>query len=249
MQRLKIALAFVGMLTLMGCGSGGGGSDSLSETVEGVSDNDVSPSNNNPSANRAPVADAGDLIQLNYGEVIRLDGSRSYDSDGDELYYKWTVLSSPDNLMPLTDFTNTPSPIAVRTRDGEYVFQLVVTDDIDESEPSTVTVQVSNTDEWAPIRPPESVEYRALYESIEDHILGELAAPDTFKVDGDIKESHYSSLGKPEDGAISFYFTADSNSGVSTRLKAVCPITWFSLAGYWINDFQKTLNYCFYYSA
>ena len=45
--------------------------------------------------NIAPVADAGDDLAAEVGELVRLDGGDSYDPEEDTLTYAWTLMSSP----------------------------------------------------------------------------------------------------------------------------------------------------------
>lgn len=208
----------------------------------------INPSNNNPSANKAPVADAGRSLQANLGGLITLDGSASSDPDGDELFYSWKVVQQPDNGKPLFGKTDTMAPEMVWTRPGEYVVELIVTDDIDDSQPSQVSVTVLDVS-FPPPRPPVDVESELLFSRIDTYIKSKLAAPDTFKVDGEVRISHFLSIGKPKEGAISFYFTVDDNTGTSDRLRVICPILWFDLPGIWVNDLNKAKEYCFYYDA
>ena len=55
--------------------------------------------------NKAPIANAGNSQDKNEGDIVILDGSGSYDTDGDALTYKWTspqgiVLSSTSDAKP-----------------------------------------------------------------------------------------------------------------------------------------------------
>jgi hypothetical protein len=50
--------------------------------------------------NRAPIAIAGMDMNVARHATIFLDGSKSYDPDGDKLYYKWELLSAPNNIKP-----------------------------------------------------------------------------------------------------------------------------------------------------
>ena len=53
-----------------------------------------------PGPNRAPVAKASmDQVIQRYATVF-LDGSESFDPDGDKLYYKWELLAAPQNIKP-----------------------------------------------------------------------------------------------------------------------------------------------------
>jgi len=49
--------------------------------------------------NNDPLAHAGTDITAGAGDVVYLDGSASYDPDGDLLSYEWTVISDPDNTV------------------------------------------------------------------------------------------------------------------------------------------------------
>ncbi len=69
-----------------------------------------------------------------------LDGSSSNDPDQDELTYKWTVVSKPDESTPeITDDTNAQAGF-VPDKTGEYVIQLEVTDPNGNSNASQVTI-------------------------------------------------------------------------------------------------------------
>jgi beta propeller repeat protein len=99
--------------------------------------------------NRTPVANAGEDMAFQAPGRVKLDGSGSYDPDPiDELTYIWTQLEGPPVILNNADaadasFTAEPG--------GQYVFELVVSDGIDTSEPSQVrlvalaaTSEVSN---------------------------------------------------------------------------------------------------------
>ncbi|MBN2271062.1 MAG: right-handed parallel beta-helix repeat-containing protein [Sedimentisphaerales bacterium] len=88
--------------------------------------------------NEPPVADAG------VGKVIdvpgrgTLDGSGSYDPDPiDVLSYSWTQVDGPAVVLQGAD---TATPYFDCNDEGLYVFQLIVSDGMADSEPSTVQV-------------------------------------------------------------------------------------------------------------
>ena len=96
--------------------------------------------------NTAPVADAGDdqtvecACNTQQGTKVTLDGTGSYDTDGDLLTYTWT---GPFDESP----ANGPTPTVTLDSGcpGEYVITLVVNDGIDESEPNDVVITVVDT--------------------------------------------------------------------------------------------------------
>lgn len=76
--------------------------------------------------NHPPVADAGP-DQVTTGESIRLDGSKSYDPDGDPIHFSWRSVGSKQ-----AEITGGATPIPVVkfvSGWGEYTFELTVTDD------------------------------------------------------------------------------------------------------------------------
>ena len=96
-------------------------------------------------SNKAPVADAGDdhaIIEI--GTVVELDGSGSYDLDGDPLAYEWTIIQKP--LDSTTELSNkyAVNPTFVADTHGDYVIELVVSDPYSSSEPDSVTVSFEN---------------------------------------------------------------------------------------------------------
>ena len=86
---------------------------------------------NGGGSNQLPVADAGDDRNVAVGQPVQLDGSESFDSDGDQITYAWSVVSVPQSSQvtddSLTDKT-TPKPTFTPDVTGKYVFRLVVND-------------------------------------------------------------------------------------------------------------------------
>jgi hypothetical protein len=92
--------------------------------------------------NRAPVADAGpDQLDVEVGQLVTLDGSSSYDPDGDSIGYHWSQTAGP--VTTLSD-TNAIDPAFTPGLEGNYRFQLMVDDGVLASSPDTVLVSVAN---------------------------------------------------------------------------------------------------------
>ena len=91
--------------------------------------------------NFAPHADAGVDLDATHGTIVALDGSGSYDDNGDQLTYNWVKLSGPD----IAPFNNT-AEIAnfIPEQSGTYVFELTV-DDGELSDSDEVTIEVTST--------------------------------------------------------------------------------------------------------
>jgi hypothetical protein len=81
--------------------------------------------------NSAPVADAGaDQHFDNENILIQLDGSQSFDPDGDLITYAWAITSSPRDSVATLSNPNDAQPTFVADLLGTYIIELVVTDDL-----------------------------------------------------------------------------------------------------------------------
>lgn len=87
--------------------------------------------------NGTPVADAGDDLAKNEGDLVTLDGSRSSDPEGAALTYAWTQTGGPAVSL---DNPASPTPGFTAATPATYVFSLKVSDGLKESSPDTVTV-------------------------------------------------------------------------------------------------------------
>ena len=91
--------------------------------------------------NVAPVADAGpNQGGLLPGATVILDGSGSFDANGDVITYSWTFLSQPAGSTATLAGPTTVSPTFTVDRDGTYVVQLIVNDGTVNSLPDTVMI-------------------------------------------------------------------------------------------------------------
>lgn len=95
--------------------------------------------------NAAPVADAGDdqaIVEI--GTTVDLDGSASYDPEGDDMTFAWIMQKPAGSLAALSDPAS-ESPFFVADVHGDYVLELTVTDEFGaESDPDLVTVSFEN---------------------------------------------------------------------------------------------------------
>ena len=85
-RRSKLWLAIASSSVLAACNG------DLKDTISSVQPTEQ----NQPSANSAPLADAGGAVIGAGNTVVFVNGSGSSDADQDELQYTWEVLSSPD---------------------------------------------------------------------------------------------------------------------------------------------------------
>jgi len=96
-------------------------------------------------SNAPPVADAGDdQPVVERGTLIRLDGSRSYDLDGDAISLQWSLLSIPAGSRAALSDPTALRPTFIADVNGAYIAQLVVRDPWSTSDPDTVTVSFTN---------------------------------------------------------------------------------------------------------
>jgi hypothetical protein len=106
----------------------------------------VSPGEEVSFENLPPMAVAGDdqaIIEI--GSVVQLDGSQSYDPDGDDISYAWSFLSRPGGSNAVLGNPSSATPTFVPDVYGEYRVELVVTDVRGSaSEPDDAVVSFAN---------------------------------------------------------------------------------------------------------
>jgi PKD repeat protein len=108
--------------------------------------------------NSAPVADAGpDQSVLLLGTTVRLDGSQSYDPDGNPITYRWAIDRAPvDSKATLSDPTS-KTPTFTLDLKGDYLVSLVVSDPWAPSKPDKVLVSFANVPPVASAGPSQTV--------------------------------------------------------------------------------------------
>jgi hypothetical protein len=92
--------------------------------------------------NLKPVADAGDSFTLVLGNPTLLDGSGSWDPNGDPLTYKWSFVYKPANSTAELSAPLTVNPTFLPDLAGTYVVSLIVNDGQVDSDPSTLSITV-----------------------------------------------------------------------------------------------------------
>ena len=96
--------------------------------------------------NLAPVSIAGDDQSVTLGSLVTLDGSASYDVNGDTIIYSWSMISKPDGSSATLLNTTSVSPSFTADINGTYVIKLSVNDGIlDNSVSDLVKVQTLYT--------------------------------------------------------------------------------------------------------
>lgn len=89
--------------------------------------------------NQAPVANAGPDQTVAMPDV-ELDGSASSDADGDDISYRWSLVSRPSGSSAVLDSTTSATPRFTADLAGQYVWRLTVTDGKLDSQTDSVTI-------------------------------------------------------------------------------------------------------------
>ncbi|NME66751.1 PKD domain-containing protein [Flammeovirga aprica] len=92
--------------------------------------------------NKKPVAMVNTGRSIESGQVVYLNGSASYDANGDELSYKWTApegITLENENNAITTFT-----VPVVNVDTPLTFSLVVNDGVNDSDAASVTFMAKN---------------------------------------------------------------------------------------------------------
>lgn len=96
-------------------------------------------------ANWAPFPDSGPSQSFALGKTATLDGTGSYDIEGDPLSYRWSVVSAPDGSTARIMNPQSVTPTFTPDVAGTYRLQLLVDDraSSDVREPDTVEIRVT----------------------------------------------------------------------------------------------------------
>ncbi len=108
-------------------------------------------------ANAAPVSNAGPNQSAYVGNLVTLDGSGSYDTDGDLLSYSWVFASTPTGSTATLSDTMLVNPTFTVDKSGTYIVELIVNDGSANSAMSSVSITTLNTVPVANAGPDNSV--------------------------------------------------------------------------------------------
>jgi hypothetical protein len=100
--------------------------------------------------NGQPIADAGADESATVGVVVSLDGSGSYDPDGDDLEFTWEIVDSPSGSNVKLDGRDEETCRLQPDVAGVYRVELVVSDGARESDPDDVEITAAE-DNGAPV--------------------------------------------------------------------------------------------------
>jgi hypothetical protein len=95
-------------------------------------------------SNNTPVANAGSDRVAAPGQTVTLDGSLSFDQDGDPLSYNWGLIEKPAGSLASLTESGISSPAFTADLSGQYVAQLIVNDGFTNSDPVTVIISVTS---------------------------------------------------------------------------------------------------------
>jgi hypothetical protein len=101
----------------------------------------IAPANARIHRNRAPIANAGSPQTVTVGTLVHLDGSGSYDPDGQTITYSWIIQARPAGSTATLSSQTSVQPTFTPDVAGSYGIRLVVKDSRGlSSSPSTVTI-------------------------------------------------------------------------------------------------------------
>lgn len=122
-----------------------------------------------------PVADPGDDSNVLVGNTVHLDGSRSFDPEGDPLSYVWSFVSKPAGSFSVLVNANSVDPGFLADVEGAYEISLIVNDGSSYSDLSIVTITAIT---------PEQAVTEALNDL--DDYIGEIPAADLHNNKSDV---------------------------------------------------------------
>lgn len=92
--------------------------------------------------NHPPVAQTGPDQVVSPGTAVILNGSGSYDSDGDEISYQWYIISKPRGSHPALSDPSLVNSGFIADAEGIYEVQLLVSDGVNKSKSDSLLIKV-----------------------------------------------------------------------------------------------------------
>jgi RHS repeat-associated protein len=166
--------------------------------------------------NSPPVADAGNDQSATVTTLITLDGSGSFDVDGDTLTYQWS-LTAPVGSSATLSSTTVIRPTFTIDKTGTYTAQLIVNDGTVNSAPDTVVISTTNSKPVADAGDAQTVRVNSLVT---------LDGRDSSDVDGDTLTYRWAIISAPTDSTATLSsttvaqptFTADKPGDYTIQL-------------------------------
>jgi len=142
--------------------------------------------------NSRPVANAGSDQSAKVGDIVQLDGSSSYDVDGDTLTCRWSLVSTPAGSTSVIMNNRLVNPLLTLDVSGTYVVQLIVNDGYAFSKPDTITISTENT---APVANAGKDQHVKILDTVA------LTGSGSYDADGDSLSYRWSMTTKPNNSS------------------------------------------------
>jgi hypothetical protein len=94
--------------------------------------------------NQHPLANAGSDMEVITGSIVTLNGTKSSDPEKDQLFYSWSFVSTPVGSSLILSDSTLSKPAFQPDKEGEYVFQLRVSDGINKSDFDEIKITAIN---------------------------------------------------------------------------------------------------------
>lgn len=95
--------------------------------------------------NLKPTANASNDQMVLTNDTVTLDGSQSYDSNGDQITYSWQKILEPSQSNVSLSSSTDVKPNFTPTIAGTYLFELIVNDTLEDSASDMVVINVSSS--------------------------------------------------------------------------------------------------------
>jgi hypothetical protein len=115
--------------------------------LEPFDSNDLTPLDSGAEDNLSPEANAGEDITATVTDIVGLNGTDSYDPDGDQFTYLWTITGAPMGSTAAILNDTAPSPSLYVDLSGVFTVALMVDDgELQDVDSVNITVSEPNGD-------------------------------------------------------------------------------------------------------